>query len=519
MAPFLNSLTSSTNRCSIDVRILSLWQSIKDEVSTGPVGLNMKLLDENGTSIEAYINPRIVGRFHPLLHQSEMYSLFNFSVVLFSHDITHRVSKNSYYILFHEHPEVKALGPNDKAIPKYCFDFVFLKDVRHIKHDNNILIDIVGLIGCVELPSIVINNEGVEEKFVEFGITDGMLCRVVCRMTVKNIDEHEEWYICICSECGLEFEENAGSNKCPHCKVKIVMADKRYRLIAQAFDKSAELYILLGDNAVEKLLGKTVFEIQLAATMAIEKYDSLTSTDPDNYNWKVKVRISRKWESIQKNTTNVKGWNIILVDDQEGEIYVIQNFSVKPYTEKEKHMCFKDDTHIYFSSYTQEFKYPGSDNLIPANVFGFYDISELLPIVNQNTFLIDVVGVVQNVEFPRHFVNKNNEEQSYVKFDLTDGSFKQSGFRTTQMEMARFEPDPNMSVAEIKSLIPETEEGGLTQTSKHLGKSTPDTLKSTNRTKGKKKLLKNVRKVNLAADADEDEEIPLGMWTTQTDPE
>lgn len=50
--------------------------------------------------------------------------------------------------------------------------------------------------------------------------------------------------------------------------------------------------------------------------MAIEKYDSLTSTDPDNYNWKVKVRISRKWESIQKNTTNVKGWNIILVDDQ-----------------------------------------------------------------------------------------------------------------------------------------------------------------------------------------------------------
>ncbi|KAL1811301.1 hypothetical protein ACET3Z_021366 [Daucus carota] len=189
-------------------------------------------------------------------------------------------------------------------------------------------------------------------------------------------------------------------------------------------------------------------------------------------------------------------------------------------------MCFKDDTHIYFSSYTQEFKYPGSDNLIPANVFGFYDISELLPIVNQNTFLIDVVGVVQNVEFPRHFVNKNNEEQSYVKFDLTDGSyyvkvtlwdsfghtfyddykeikddtvvlilssvkaniwekilslsnypatryffnyshhsvnmlhasFKQSGFRTTQMEMARFEPDPNMSVAEIKSLIPETEE-------------------------------------------------------------
>ena len=35
--------------------------------------------------------------------------------------------------------------------------------------------------------------------------------------------------------------------------------------------------------------------------------------------------------------------------------------------------------------------------------------------------LLDVVGVVQNVEPPRHFINKNNEEQSYVKFDITDG--------------------------------------------------------------------------------------------------
>ena len=38
-----------------------------------------------------------------------------------------------------------------------------------------LLLDIVGIIGFVEPPSVVINEQGHEEKFVEFGITDGML--------------------------------------------------------------------------------------------------------------------------------------------------------------------------------------------------------------------------------------------------------------------------------------------------------------------------------------------------------
>ncbi|WOH15018.1 hypothetical protein DCAR_0934549 [Daucus carota subsp. sativus] len=416
--------------------------------------------------------------------------------------------------------------------------------------------------------------------------------------------------------------------------------------------------------------------------MASEKYDPLAAVDPGRYNWRVKVRISRKWESIQKNTGNIKGCNIILVDDQntrkhafigeaylkkfdgsleEGKIYIIQNFNVKPYTEKEKHMCFKDETHIYFSSYTQEFKYPSDDTLIPANVFGFYYIIELSGIANQNTYLIDVVGVVQNVEPPRHFINKNNEEQSYVKFDITDGSHcvkvtLWDGFgHTFYDDYTQFKEDPvililssckanvwekilslsnypatryffnyshhsvNMlrarfrvctlasdhtgtigiilydrevrrvighSVFEIEcmqiqegtsgkfppllltqeklsciitlclkrsqsqkktnifhaadlSITPKLEcssptsggdtyikeqpsvsEGTVTQTSKQRGKNTPDTLRSTNKPKGKKKLVKKVRMVNLATDEDEDnEDIPLGMWNTQTDPE
>ena len=37
-------------------------------------------------------------------------------------------------------------------------------------------------------------------------------------------------------------------------------------------------------------------------------------------------------------------------------------------------------------------------------------------------------------------------------------SYKQPGFRTTQVEMNRFEPDPKMTVAEMKNTIPDMDE-------------------------------------------------------------
>ncbi|KAL1815735.1 hypothetical protein ACET3Z_018309 [Daucus carota] len=213
--------------------------------------------------------------------------------------------------------------------------------------------------------------------------------------------------------------------------------------------------------------------------MSNERYDSLSSLDSGTYDWKVKVRISRKWNSVHKATGELRGYNMILVDDQasrkhafvgeaymkkfedsliEGRIYVIENFNVKPYTEKEKHQCFKDDMHIFFSSYTHETIVEKDDKLIPENVFGFYDILELGDIANQNVFLIDVIGYAENVENPRHFTNKNNEAQSYVKFDLSDGCYKEPGFSSTQRTVRIEAPVPKIKVAELKNFIPENDE-------------------------------------------------------------
>ncbi|WOH04056.1 hypothetical protein DCAR_0623461 [Daucus carota subsp. sativus] len=767
--PSLNLLTPSFVRSAVDVRILSLWMLDNSEESSEQFGLNMKLLDQKENSIEAYINPRLVRKFQPLLHQGEMYSLSNFTVAVYTQHMTQRASTNPYYILLREESEIQKIHVDDRAIPRYAFDFVLFKHIRHIKQDNNILIDIVGLIGFVEPPCVVINEQGHEEKSVEFGITDGIQifqvilrdniceqfldtmselndqfsviilqsCRlliecgvytftnhpatrfatnsdisivqhlanklfslgqsksdklysicyvaelnnvtekqlqespVICRLRIKSIDVSQKWYACICTECGVEVEENIGNSHCLHCKSKIIMPDKRYRILAHCFDISGELFICIGHTEIHNIVGKSVFEMlqiqnfhndvplfirnivnsemivevnigtwathngllkfdasqillldqqSLRHRMAFEKFDPLAAVDPGRYNWRVKVRISRKWESIQKNTGNIKGCNIILVDDQPPRHFVNKNNEEQSYVKfdiTDGSHCVKVTLwdgfgHKFYDDYTQ-----------------FKEDPIILILSSCKANVWEKILSLSNYPATRYFFN-----YSHHSVNMLRASYKQPGFRTTQVEMNRFEPDPKMTVAEVKNTIPDMDEmkvvctvtinkitnqeiwfyhiccgcsneiekidgkfrcdhcqktepypdtrfrvctlasdhtgtigiilydrevrrvighsvfeiecmqiqiecpsptsggdtyikeqpsvseGTVTQTSKQRGKNTPDTLRSTNKPKGKKKLVKKVRMVNLANDEDEDnEDIPLGMWNTQTDPE
>ncbi|WOH04074.1 hypothetical protein DCAR_0623480 [Daucus carota subsp. sativus] len=510
----LDSLDESSEGCRIQARVVTIWECNNSERFLQTIGLNLKLLDVEEYCVEAYIPPRTVKKFKSVLEEGQTYEICNFSVSKYSVDFKLRACNKPIYILFREDTKVLAGDKDCQLIPKNIFDFLMLKDVRQCKGYNNRLLDIVGLIGFIEPLSISTNDHGIEEKCIEFGITDGInifqvfLTDAICdeflstmkefndestiiilqscilqiydgeytftshpssRFVVNcqseivehltnrlfsiadthsnkgrkvhtiseiisrenlnpeenvyiqgkivSISENDSWYFLQCNQCGGEVLDNLAKWRCNYCKIKIPMPDKRFHLPSLSVEPSKQ-------------------------AMSIERYDSLSSLDSGTYDWKVKVRISRNWKSVQKATGELRGYNMILVDDQasrkhafvgeayakkfedsliQGQIYVIENFNVKPYTEKEKHQCFKDDTHIFFSSYTHTKTVEKDDKLSPENVFGFYDISELGDIANQNVFLIDVIGYVENVENPRHFTNKNNEAQSYVKFDLSDG--------------------------------------------------------------------------------------------------
>lgn len=70
-----------------------------------------------------------------------------------------------------------------------------------------------------------------------------------------------------------------------------------------------------------------------------------------------------------------------------GKNYKIYNFIVKNYKHDEKFRCIHSEKQIMLTNHTKVAEVIESDDLIPNNIFDFYDLDDLKPIANQNTYL------------------------------------------------------------------------------------------------------------------------------------
>ena len=90
--------------------------------------------------VEAYIPPRTVKKFKPLIEEGQIYEIYNFSVSKYSVDFKLRACNKSVYILFREDTIVLASEKDVQMIPKNYFDFLMFKDVRQCIGNNNRLL-------------------------------------------------------------------------------------------------------------------------------------------------------------------------------------------------------------------------------------------------------------------------------------------------------------------------------------------------------------------------------------------
>ncbi|KAK1369674.1 hypothetical protein POM88_035766 [Heracleum sosnowskyi] len=131
------------------------------------------------------------------------------------------------------------------------------------------------------------------------------------------------------------------------------------------------------------------------------RFDSISTLNGSRSNWKIKVRVIRMWDTYIPPMKQFRGNNLILLDDkhsrihafiyssnvenlarqfEEGNVYIIQNFYVKDY------------------------------------------IQTAIRLKKDDLFLIDIVGVVRDVQPLYHFTNMHDHDQSKIKFKITDGS-------------------------------------------------------------------------------------------------
>ncbi|KAK1396957.1 hypothetical protein POM88_006820 [Heracleum sosnowskyi] len=168
------------------------------------------------------------------------------------------------------------------------------------------------------------------------------------------------------------------------------------------------------------------------------RFDSISTLNGSRCNWKIKVRVIRKWDTYIPPMKQFKGTNLILLDDnhsrihafiypstvenlarqfEEGNVYIIQNFYVKDYIlmpskRQTNNFNRQDNTRV-----TQE----DDDGLIEQNVFDLYDVSDAARLKKDDLFLIDIVGVVTDVQLLYHFTNRHGHDQCKLKFKITDG--------------------------------------------------------------------------------------------------
>ncbi|KAK1354042.1 hypothetical protein POM88_047298 [Heracleum sosnowskyi] len=170
-------------------------------------------------------------------------------------------------------------------------------------------------------------------------------------------------------------------------------------------------------------------------------FESLASLKVSKYNSNIRVRVQAVWRGVTKDTKDLKGINIILVDDssnrihafvnakyanlfedkiEEGQIITIKKFAVKAYVGDENNRTLRNEKHIYLSNEIDLCKGPINGLKIPQYGFDLFDFEDLLKIYKDNRFLVDVVGVIDFVQ-GKTVYTKGNEERSHVKFEITNG--------------------------------------------------------------------------------------------------
>ncbi|XP_017250878.1 uncharacterized protein LOC108221516 [Daucus carota subsp. sativus] len=175
--------------------------------------------------------------------------------------------------------------------------------------------------------------------------------------------------------------------------------------------------------------------------MATKKYDSFSALTKTNTYFIVPTRVLNLWRGYRRTGEPFKGFNLLLLDHKRarihafvpynlaeefepmiriGNLYLLENFTIQHYKVDEKFRCLRMDFQIVFNEETE--MNPREENLVNVENcwFDFFDIAELPTLSKQNTYLTDVVGIMEEHDHIRRIKNCNGVIQSQLIFEITD---------------------------------------------------------------------------------------------------
>ncbi|XP_074327936.1 uncharacterized protein LOC141665849 [Apium graveolens] len=175
-------------------------------------------------------------------------------------------------------------------------------------------------------------------------------------------------------------------------------------------------------------------------------FNLIEDLDQSSTNWKIKARVTRMWTSVSSENGSVKGYNVILLDDDnnhvhafaypniwngfktpviEGGVYVFDQFSVKDAVGNLKPV--QADICIRFSQHTTVTAVE-DDGMIPAYKFKFLDLGDLFAEASkyqphqQSEFAIDTVQI-GTLPSSKLYLNLDDESVTDMRMRLKEEGY------------------------------------------------------------------------------------------------
>ncbi|KAL0006398.1 hypothetical protein SO802_013959 [Lithocarpus litseifolius] len=149
-------------------------------------------------------------------------------------------------------------------------------------------------------------------------------------------------------------------------------------------------------------------------------YNLIKQLSDKNENWKVRVRLSRMWEAVNRKNLELISLNMVLIDEQyqddtihatiqknnvkkfqaqlrEGQLYSLSNFRVDTYKEKDSYRPISKDKKINFLRTIVIEKLKEAEVTISQHKFEFVDYRTIVDRFDNNKQLTDIIGKIVGV--------------------------------------------------------------------------------------------------------------------------
>ncbi|WOH04036.1 hypothetical protein DCAR_0623441 [Daucus carota subsp. sativus] len=463
----------------IRVRVYRKWRHIR--VNGQTAGINMIFVDENVRRIHARMNSTIMLRLGSLLVEGDVFNIENFIVRRYRAHERNQCFKDDKRIFLTDSTIINLFSGPHEFIPKHVFDCIPLNTVVQHAWQDTYLIDVCGIVTDLEPIHQFVSIRGEEQIFVRFVLAGKnnnivkatMWNELALFMHMSLANRTQRPLIVIIASCkaiiwqgsptvvnmqATRIFVNSSHPESVTVRVELFQSMPLKRNIDSTIPIHPDVVGILHSvmpithviqrSSYRKDIIRFVIKDNKTRTQSFATYnfeytivmDSLANLRPiPKQDWKVRVRVSRFWRRILGND-EINGIGFIVVDEngfrmlgriktglvprlehefEEGRIIDIVNFVVRPYTEHHCYRCFLDDKYMFLTSITTVRPVEEAVPNFPMHIFCCTPLNQIIDYNDHETYLIDVLGFVLNVEPIGRFINKNGVEQTFLKFVLS----------------------------------------------------------------------------------------------------